>query len=554
MAGEEARNKLKEQLLAGRKKSDMLLPAFISDALTIERTKISGFPVYRLIPERARGNIFYLYSSERIYPIRKKEWRFILSLCNLTGMAVTVPLYPIAPENDCQDVFDFLLPAYRNFTRRREQGAMIIFGCGAGAGLALSLSLLTWKEGFPDPDKLVLMSPRMDAEFLDEDLFSSPNKRQQQEMQVRKDFLGEYWVKNYAGRTEYTSPVCAEFTDICKDVLVVSGTGDPVNACARRFAGRVMDTGIEAKYFEYPGREADFYFRQELRESRHLMKVLHDLLLETDTAILHQYQQEIKNRAVWSKWYPEIFQDELATRYVSQHSLNNASGAGGKNIFNLLEAATQRKLDDAVRLFLQEYPNGTVVYIGCSLDTMFERVDNQRVLWYDLDSPGRLSVRSLYAKRGARERRIDRSINDFSWMDQLSVEMDRGLLFVVRNTFSYMTREEMKIFLDRLYRSFQGCNVIFEMPTPQARRMLNFFTKRSGAEYLRRRLGMRDPQREIALMNPVYSVVSVDSVLEKIQARSDWRPLLRWGLWSNQRRESRKVVHLRLGYERYKTF
>ena len=548
--------KLNDRLLSGRRKEDMLLPSFISDAVVVERARIQGFPVYRLIPERASGNIFYLYSSERILPMSRREWHFVLSICRLTGMAVTVPLYPIAPENDCQDVFDMMLPAYRDFCRHREPGPLIIMGCGAGAGLGLSLSLLTWKEGIPDPDKLVLLSPEMDTEFFDQELGSKArrSKNEVRRDQIKKEFIDKYWVKNYAGRTEYTSPIYVEFTDICKDILVVSGTADPNNPYARRFSEKVLDTGIEVKYFEYPGMDNKFYLRKAGHESKHLMKVLHDLLLDTDTAIMHQYLQEVRNRAEWSKRFPELFRDEMAIRYVSQHPQAAMSEGRGRNVFSLLEAATQRAADDAVRLFLKEYPNGTVVYIGCSLDTMMARVDNQRVLWYELDSPGKLAARSIYTRRRERERRIDRSINDLSWMSQLSVEMDRGLLFVVKNVFSYMTREEMKIFLNRMYHSFQGCNVIFDMPTPRARRMLNFSTKRSGAEYRRRKLAMKDPKREIELMNPVFNVVSVESVLKDVSPQEDWKTSLRLGFWSNRRRESRKLVHLRLGSERYKTF
>ena len=38
-----------------------------------------------------------------------------------------------------------------------------------------------------------------------------------------------------------------------------------------------------------------------------------------------------------------------------------------------------------VREFLQRHPDGTVVEIGAGLNTRFERLDNGRVHWFDLD-------------------------------------------------------------------------------------------------------------------------------------------------------------------------
>ena len=565
----EEADKLKDRLLQSRVELDDPVPRAVASTVAIERGKVEGCPVYRLLPERAHGNIFYLYSSDLVHPITPREWQFILMLCQMTRMAVTVPLYPLAPENDCEDVFRMLLPAYQQFCRRREQGDMVIFGCGNGAGLALSLQLLTWREGLPDPEKLVLLSPRLDTEYFDRDIMAGREAREEQrsgrslrrkcragreKREIRKAFLDAYWVKNYAGRTEYTSPIYADYTDICKDILVVSGTADPLNPYARRFTERVLDIGTPAKFFEYQQMPKDFYFQPKRQETKHMMHVLHDILLNTDTAILHHYMEEVRARADWSKWFPEIFHDDNAIKYVSGHPRAAVSTAKGRNIFNLLNAATQRAVDDAVRLFLMEYPNGTVVYVGCSLDTMLDRVDNGRVKWYDLDTPGRLALRSLYAGPQEREKRIDRSINDLNWMTQLSLEMDKGLLFVVRDIFSYMSWTEMREFLDQLYKNFQGCNVIFDMATPRAKLMMNFVTKRSGAEYRRRRLAMKDPRRELELMNPVYNVISVHSVLENVKLQKDWKPVLKMNYISNRNRESRKLIHLRLGYERYKTF
>ena len=40
-----------------------------------------------------------------------------------------------------------------------------------------------------------------------------------------------------------------------------------------------------------------------------------------------------------------------------------------------------------VREFRQRHPDGTVVEIGAGLNTRFERLDNGRVHWFDLDLP-----------------------------------------------------------------------------------------------------------------------------------------------------------------------
>ena len=50
--------------------------------------------------------------------------------------------------------------------------------------------------------------------------------------------------------------------------------------------------------------------------------------------------------------------------------------------------------DGYVRSFLAEHPDGTVVDLGCGLSTRFERLDNGRVRWFDLDVPDTMELRA----------------------------------------------------------------------------------------------------------------------------------------------------------------
>lgn len=38
-----------------------------------------------------------------------------------------------------------------------------------------------------------------------------------------KEFLNSYWVRDYAVKTEYTSPYYGDMTDICDDVVLFPG-------------------------------------------------------------------------------------------------------------------------------------------------------------------------------------------------------------------------------------------------------------------------------------------------------------------------------------------
>src|SRR5215468_8482667 len=54
-------------------------------------------------------------------------------------------------------------------------------------------------------------------------------------------------------------------------------------------------------------------------------------------------------------------------------------------ITRLARIARSLHTDRTTRTFLDRHPEATVVNLGCGLDTTFERVDNGRLRWFDLD-------------------------------------------------------------------------------------------------------------------------------------------------------------------------
>lgn len=53
-------------------------------------------------------------------------------------------------------------------------------------------------------------------------------------------------------------------------------------------------------------------------------------------------------------------------------------------------------LDSWVRTYLKQYPQSTVVEIGAGLWARFERVNNGKVRWFDLDLPDSMALRRQF--------------------------------------------------------------------------------------------------------------------------------------------------------------
>jgi O-methyltransferase involved in polyketide biosynthesis len=95
------------------------------------------------------------------------------------------------------------------------------------------------------------------------------------------------------------------------------------------------------------------------------------------------------------------------------------------------------RFDHHVRDFLTRNPEGVVVHIGCGLDTRFERVDNRRVAWFDLDMPDVISLRQkLVSKENERYHILATSVFDDDWLEEMSQYKPRPFMFVAEGVFS----------------------------------------------------------------------------------------------------------------------
>lgn len=120
--------------------------------------------------------------------------------------------------------------------------------------------------------------------------------------------------------------------------------------------------------------------------------------------------------------------------------------------------------DQVIKDFLSRYPNGVIVNIGCGLDTTFDRIDNGKVIWYDLDMPDVINLRKNFISENERRIFISSSFLEEGWLDQL--EGKENILFMSAGVFYYFSESEIKGFILRLIKRFPGCELLFDVCSP----------------------------------------------------------------------------------------
>jgi len=123
-------------------------------------------------------------------------------------------------------------------------------------------------------------------------------------------------------------------------------------------------------------------------------------------------------------------------------------------------------LDEVTAAFIRQYPDARVVNMGAGLCTRFNRVDNGRITWYELDLPEVIELRRRFFTENDRHQFIERSITDFSWMEQIQIKENQPVLFIGEGLFMYFEEQEVKNIFIAMADHFPDAELIFEINGP----------------------------------------------------------------------------------------
>ncbi|MGW0776855.1 class I SAM-dependent methyltransferase [Streptomyces sp. NPDC002835] len=122
--------------------------------------------------------------------------------------------------------------------------------------------------------------------------------------------------------------------------------------------------------------------------------------------------------------------------------------------------------DDWVRAFLSGNPSGTVVEIGTGLNTRFERADNGRARWFDLDLPDVIELRRKFFGESSRRTMIAGSVTDVSWTDTVTAVGDGPYLFSAEAVLPFLDEADVRQVIALIAERFPGSPLALDTAGP----------------------------------------------------------------------------------------
>jgi len=174
-------------------------------------------------------------------------------------------------------------------------------------------------------------------------------------------------------------------------------------------------------------------------------------------------------RAMETQRPDALIKDEKAVALVKQlsYDFERIRQIPMNELNRIVIILRSREFDRRARDFLARSPEAVVVHIGCGLDARFERVDNGRVEWYDLDLPEVIDLRRKFIN-GERDRYhlLGCSVFDEAWLESVKEYSPRPFLFLAEGVFMYFQAAQVKSLVLALRDNVPGAELVFDSYSP----------------------------------------------------------------------------------------
>jgi epsilon-lactone hydrolase len=218
----------------------------------IARSQLNGRNVFTLTPKyTSKGNrhIIYLHGGAYVQCFNAFHWKFLAKLVERTGCTITAPDYPLAPTHSYKDAFSMVSELYRQIIETIDPGELIIMGDSSGGGFALAVAQKMRNENLPQPDRIILLSPWLDAALKNPGIA---------ELERRDPFLEKQGLQAaatlYADGTDTShyllSPIHGSLNGLGR-ISVFIGTNEILLADTRKLKESADANGITVDYYEY---------------------------------------------------------------------------------------------------------------------------------------------------------------------------------------------------------------------------------------------------------------------------------------------------------------
>jgi len=245
---------------------------------TIEESDQKGRKVWTISPKTNESDvvIFYLHGGAYMGNIIKQHWDLIERLVSKTNATIVIPDYPLTPEAQCEDTYNFIEVLYSKLTSDYPTKRIIFIGDSSGGGLAFGFVQQLRNENKKQPEQIIIFSPWLDVSMSNADIELIDKEDKMLSINGLRN-AGQKYAGNLDLKDYRVSPIYGNLIGLCS-ISIFTGTTDILNADSQKCKQQMKDQQIDFNYFEYPKLFHDWVIISSLKESSDVISKVYDLV------------------------------------------------------------------------------------------------------------------------------------------------------------------------------------------------------------------------------------------------------------------------------------
>lgn len=162
-----------------------------------------------------------------------------------------------------------------------------------------------------------------------------------------------------------------------------------------------------------------------------------------------------------------LLRDPRALELVESLDYDFSKFEGGPSLFGSCFRTVA--FDARVQRFMDAHPEGSIIELGVGLNTRYERLDDGKHRWLELDLPDTLALRQQFFKDTPNRRMATCDLRNLDWLSELD-GMPGPYCFVSEAVLIYLPEAMVKATLSGLAARMKGSTLITDLASS---RMVN---------------------------------------------------------------------------------
>lgn len=193
--------------------------------------------------------LLFLHGGGFAHNITKYDWIFLNKITQQTGLGIVVPDYPLVPTNNHHDVFDMVVPVYKDLLQHKGNENVVLMGFSAGGGLTLSLAQYALNNQLAQPAQIILLSPLLDATLQDPEIWTIDKYDPYIDIPGFKKAISAY-AANTSTDNYIISPIFGPLEGLAP-IHLFAGTHEVLLPDARKLVALAKKKSVPLNYYEY---------------------------------------------------------------------------------------------------------------------------------------------------------------------------------------------------------------------------------------------------------------------------------------------------------------